>query len=392
MMRWRSVIFVLLGWVVAVGLACSQAQSTPTAIAPPAQGVPETPLSATVDAIAHVPPASLALPPRGDVRLAVISDLNGPYGSTDYDPEVDRAIQLLPAWQPDLVLCSGDMIAGQRLSLSPAEIRAMWAAFETRIAAPLRSLGLPFGFTVGNHDASAARDASGRFIFQGERDLARAYWEQPNHDLGLSFYNRDDFPFYYSFIQNDIFFLVWDGSSSQIPADKLAWVEQQLASPAAQQAKLRMLIGHLPLYAVAEGRNHPGEVMNNADQLRQMMERYDVHAYISGHHHAYYPAHKGNLQLLHTGLLGSGPRALIGESERSPKSLTIVDIVFDAPEKTVYTTYNIQTLAQIDPRQLPRLLLGHNGMVMRRDVAWTDLTPAERARCEQQLGQRLCAS
>jgi hypothetical protein len=51
---------------------------------------------------------------------------------------------------------------------------------------------------------------------------------------------------------------------------------------------------------VAEGRDRPGEVMNDADALRQLLERYDVHTYISGHHHAYYPGHRGNLQLLHT--------------------------------------------------------------------------------------------
>jgi hypothetical protein len=26
--------------------------------------------------------------------------------------------------------------------------------------------------------------------------------------------------------------------------------------------------------------------MNDADALRQLLERYDVHTYISGHHHA----------------------------------------------------------------------------------------------------------
>jgi hypothetical protein len=67
----------------------------------------------------------------------VISDLNGAYGSTDYDPEVDQAIALMPFWNPDLVLCSGDMIAGQRTSLTRVQIQAMWAAFDRHVAAPL---------------------------------------------------------------------------------------------------------------------------------------------------------------------------------------------------------------------------------------------------------------
>ena len=58
-----------------------------------------------------------------------------------------------------------------------------------------------------------------------------------------------------------------------MPADKLAWVEQALASEAAQSARMRVLLGHLPLYAVAVGRDQPGEVMDNADQLRAMLEK-----------------------------------------------------------------------------------------------------------------------
>lgn len=51
-------------------------------------------------------------PPRHDVRLVVVSDLNGAYGSTDYAPAVDKGMELIPYWQPDMVICSGDMVAG----------------------------------------------------------------------------------------------------------------------------------------------------------------------------------------------------------------------------------------------------------------------------------------
>jgi 3',5'-cyclic AMP phosphodiesterase CpdA len=164
---------------------------------------------------------------------------------------------------------------------------------------------------MGNHDASSATGVNDTFLFKQERDLARRYWNDPNHASGVEFIDRFDFPFFYTFKYNDIFFMAWDGSSSRIPADKLAWVETSLASEAAQQAQARILLGHLPLYSVAVGRNQPGEVMDNADQLQALLERYDVHTYISGHHHAYYPGHRGELQLLHMGILGSGPRPLI---------------------------------------------------------------------------------
>ncbi|WP_237269787.1 metallophosphoesterase family protein [Synechocystis sp. CACIAM 05] len=330
------------------------------------------------------------LPPRKDLRIAVISDLNSAYGSTSYEPEVHKALELIPSMQPDLVLCSGDMVAGQSPRLTNAQIQAMWEAFDRGVAHPLRRAGIPFGFTMGNHDASGALDQNRRFRFQNERDLAARYWRNPAHDPGITFLDKSDFPFYYTFNQNGVFFLVWDGSTHLIPAEKLAWVEKVLASAPARQAKLRLAIGHLPLYGVAEGRNKPGEVMANAEQLRALLEKYNVHTYVSGHQHAYYPGRRGNLELLHTGLLGAGPRALIGQERRSPKTLTILDFTFDQPGQVQYTTYDMKNLTTVGLESLPRFLLGHNGRVIRRDLREGNLTPAEQQACIKNLGSALC--
>ncbi|NEQ98390.1 MAG: metallophosphoesterase [Cyanothece sp. SIO2G6] len=340
--------------------------------------------------VASVGPDGLFNPPRGDVRLVVISDLNGAYGSTDYDPEVDKAITLLPFWQPDMVVCSGDMVAGQNPTLSVEQLQAMWAAFDDHVAAPLRQANVPYGFTIGNHDASGAQGISGGFLFERERTVARDYWNDPAHNPGIEFVDRQDFPFYYSFKFNDIFLVAWDGSSFKIPQDKLDWVEQTLESPEAQSARIKVLLGHLPLYAITVGRDSPGEVMANADQLREMLEKHQVHTYISGHHHAYYPAHKGDLQLLHTGILGSGPRPFVGSSSSPRKALTVLDVNFADPDLTTYTTYDMQTLALIQFEELPRFISGHNGMVLRRDVEMEDLSQEERSRCEAQLSAELC--
>ncbi|HZG37834.1 MAG TPA: metallophosphoesterase [Nodosilinea sp.] len=374
---------------VAEAISPSQArEGSMVASEPTAPAAPE--LSAAAQAWVASAPGGMVNPPRKDVRLVVISDLNSAYGSTDYDPEVDKAIALLPFWQPDLVVCGGDMVAGQKPSLTTAQINAMWQAFDDHVAAPLREQSLPFGFTIGNHDASGARDSNNNFLFQQERDLATAYWTTPEHSPGVNFIDRDEFPFYYTFEHQGIFFMAWDGSSSRIPADKLAWVEQALASEAAQQAKARILISHLPLYGVAVGRDKPGEVLDNADQLRSLLERYNVHTYISGHQHAYYPGHRGNLQLLHMGILGSGPRPLI-DSNRPPwKALTVVDFDFNSPDLTTYTTYDIQTLRTVDYADLPRFLAGHNGVVLRRDVGYDELAPDEKSFCQQRLGAALC--
>lgn len=390
-MRWRRFFLLLtLGLVLSICLACDQGTSTPSDQPVVQESLSPSVIASTDQTIAVDGAEGLYNPPRGDVRLMVISDLNSAYGSTEYDPEVDQGISLIPFWQPDLVLCSGDMVAGQQPSLTPEQIRQMWAGFDRHIAAPLRQFGVPFGFTIGNHDASSAQAIDGGFLFQQERDLASEYWNDPNHAPGIQFVDRFEFPFYYTFAHHNIFLIVWDGSSSKIPAEKLAWVEQQLASPEAQQAGLRIILGHLPLYGVAVGRDEPGEVMENADQLRAMLEKYNVHTYISGHHHAYYPAHKGTMQLLHTGILGSGPRPLINTDLAPRKALTIVDVSFDSPDRTTYTTYDMQTLKPIQFDELPRFLTGHNGMVLRRDV--DDLNASERSQCEQQLGSELCTA
>ncbi len=229
-----------------------------------------------------------------------------------------------------------------------------------------------------------------KFLFQQERDLAVEYWQNPQHDPQVKFIDSQEFPFYYTFEQQDIFFLVWDGSSSRIPQDKLTWVERSLDSLQAQRAKIKVVIGHLPLYAVAKGRNSPGEVLNNAEQLRALLEKHNVHTYISGHHHAYYPAYKGDLQLLHTGALGGGSRLLIADNTTAVKTITVIDINFDDPNLTTYTTYNMKNFEIINHEKLPRLLMGHNGMILRRDIDVQELTKKEKKACIDKFSVSAC--
>lgn len=308
----------------------------------------------------------LKVPPKGDVRIVVISDLNSQYGSTTYETEVIQAIALIPSLKPDLVLCGGDMVAGQKKTLTKEQINAMWAAFDRQIAAPLRKAKIPFGFTIGNHDGSGSL-ANGKYIFQAERDLATAYWKNPTHQPRLNFIDRSGFPFYYTFSQNQIFFLVWDASSHLISAEQLAWVKKSLGSSNARRAKMRIAIGHLPLYGISVGRDKVGEFLDNAEQLRSLLEQYGVHTYISGHDHAYYPGKRGQLELLHAGALGSGPRKLLNSNLSPTKTLTVIDLKLGT-QKTIYTTYDMKTLNVINIQSLPRFIMAPNGKVFRRDL------------------------
>ena len=326
---------------------------------------------------ATVGPEGLVAPVRGDIRIAVISDLNSAYGSTDYRAEVIAGIGMLPDWQPDMVLCSGDMVAGQSISLSASEIEAMWNAFDTQILSPIRTAGLPFALTLGNHDASSYQD-NGEFVYILDRQASERYWNGHQSDTDLTFVEASGFPFYYSFKQNDIFYLTWDASSANIPPEQIAWADRALASPEAQSAKLRIVMGHLPMYAESQRRDRAGEYLNQADELRALLERHNVHTYISGHHHAYFPGKAGNLNTLHAGALGSGPKSLLNTTDAAFQTLTIMDVFLDTAS-TVYTTYNMNTMEVIDLESLPRLIVGPNGRELRQDVAVEDLTPAEQS-------------
>ncbi|MFE4107518.1 metallophosphoesterase family protein [Almyronema epifaneia] len=320
-------------------------------------------------------PAGMYGPQRGDVRLVVFSDINSPYGSTDYRAEVEEAAQMVADWQPDLVVCAGDMVAGQKLSLTESEIRAMWAGFDQKVLQPIRQTGLPFIFTLGNHDASSVK-VNGNFLYGLERDLAQAYWQDSQRDVGLNFVDRAGYPFYYSALHNDIFYLVWDASSATVAADEVAWADRSLASAEAQSAKRRIVIGHLPFYAVSQGRDRAGEILERADELRALLERHNVHTYICGHHHAYYPARLGNLEFLHCGALGSGPRTWLGRIDAPMQTLTVMDIFWQT-DTTTYTGYNMGDRSLINLADLPRQIIGPNGRLIRRDLALADLTPTE---------------
>src|SRR5690606_2257601 len=88
------------------------------------------------------------------LKIMVISDLNDSYGSVTYSDEVAATIRKIGDIKPDIIVCGGDMVAGQKASLTEAQLNAMWDGFNRNVLKPVDSLKIPFGFTIGNHDAS----------------------------------------------------------------------------------------------------------------------------------------------------------------------------------------------------------------------------------------------
>ncbi len=315
-------------------------------------------------------------PARGDTRMVVIADFNSAFGSVTYGWEVDSIVQRIPRiWRPDMVVSGGDMIAGQSAALTPAQVDAMWAGFDRAVATPIRAAGIPYVFTIGNHDGAIPVDSA----------AAERYWNDPRHFPGWIPIDTANYPFYMSFFGDSSrqnFFITWNASDANLSDRELAWVEAQLSSDVAKAARHRFVVGHLPLYASSNERNSAGNILNNSERLRDLLERNDVHTYFSGHHHAYYPAKRGELELLNAGAAGSGPRSWIGLDEVSPNTVTVVDVFSAANPRygrdtLVYTTYETRyrdaaDMPIFDDGRLPEVMFSYNGQYqIRRDLQLT---------------------
>jgi hypothetical protein len=285
------------------------------------------------------------------LRIAVISDLNGSYGSTTYASTVHAAVDRVLALDPDVVLSTGDMVAGQRAGL---DYRAMWSGFHAAVSDRLAGAGIPFAVTPGNHDAS------GYATHAGERAIFISEWETTRKP-DLEYLDDSSFPLRYSFTLGPVLFVSLDATTiGPLGGEQMAWVEDQLVAGADRPVKI--LYGHVPLYAFAQGRET--EVIGDAE-LERIANEYGVTVLISGHHHAYYPGRRGDLRLVGTACVGSGPRALIGSSETSERSILLLEV--DGGEIRLVEGYGGAAYDTIVPRASLPEQVGVSGARIRRD-------------------------
>ena len=255
-----------------------------------------------------------------DLRIAVISDLNSSYGTIGHHRQVGAAIDRIIELRPDIVISTGDMIAGQRRDPLPRErLEAMWDAFDDTVSEPLARAGIPFAVTPGNHDASAY-DA-----FARERSLYAQVWA--DRTSGLDFVDKGRFPFTYAIAVADTLLISLDVTTAgSLMGNDRAWLEAVLARTR-DRYRHRVLFSHLPIWPVAEGRIR--DATRDAE-LHSLLARAGVDLYLSGHHHAFYPGTVDGLTYVSQACLGSGPRRLIGAtSGREPQAFSLVDIGSD---------------------------------------------------------------
>lgn len=303
------------------------------------------------EAPAHAASTIPSDPPRGDVRIAVFGDFNGPYGAVTYPPPVAGVMRSITrVWRPDLLLSPGDVVAGQDLSLPDGRRAAMWQAFDRDIAAPLRAAGVPYAFAMGNHDASSLLEPDGTFRFARDRVAAARYWGDAMYERNLAYLDRVDFPFRYAFSAKGVVVIVLDASSATVDAVQRTWLARLLERPEVRDASLRVVLGHLPLVGVSEGRLAPGESIDEATALATVMREGRVDLYVSGHDAAYYPGRLDDLELLFAG--GVGAKPLVGAEGPARSTVTLVDVWYE-PLELRYTTFDASTLQVVPASELP---------------------------------------
>ena len=280
--------------------------------APPDAG-PTTPVEDAGTADAGSPPTDAGTPDAGaSLRIAVLSDLNGSYGATTYETSVHNAVAALTQTvKPDLVLISGDMVAGQQAGLNYA---AMWQGFHAAVTTPLTQAGIPVAPAPGNHDASAYAG------YEAERDEYRAQWE-PARRPAVTMVDASNFPFRYSFTFKGAFFVALDATTvGTLGAAQKTWVQQQLDGAAGYGVKI--VYGHVPIRPTTVGRET--QVMGDAAFESMLKARGAL--FVGGHHHGYYPGVSNGLRHVVTPCIGAGPRTLIGTSSTSARGFVVIDV------------------------------------------------------------------
>lgn len=248
---------------------------------------------------------------RGTLRVAVISDLNGRYGSVTYGDPVHDAVARILELEPDLVVSSGDMVAGQRSGL---DYRDMWEGFHAVVSNPLAAAGIPLAVSPGNHDASGYPE------FVEEREIYVDEWlaRKPS----VTFVDDARYPLEYAFVVGPALFIALDATKSgPLSAQQHRWLDAILTRH--QSTPVKVVFGHLPIYPVAEGRAH--EALRDT-ALEDLLQDHRVDLYVSGHHHSFYPSRRGDLRLLSVACLGGGARALLGEEERSERGFVVLEL------------------------------------------------------------------
>lgn len=249
--------------------------------------------------------------------IALISDLNGRYGSTVYNDRVSDAVDTVIRMQPDLVISTGDMVAGQKQpQLDRDRLDQMWQGFNLTVADPLSRSGIPFAVTPGNHDGSGFPE------YALERERFRVQWESRTPELKLL--PGSAWPSRYAARMGRVLLVAFDGTiPGKLSKSEFQFIERMLQAHGAA-AGVTLVYSHLPMWPLAQGREH--EILDDP-ALLTLLHTHGVDVYISGHHHVFY-AGTDSAGMVHIGVaaLGGNTRRVVGQEARQPFSFAVLEL------------------------------------------------------------------
>ncbi len=298
---------------------------------------------------------SLFCLPLSAQSIALISDLNGRYGSISYHARVSGAVDTIAGLNPLLVISTGDMVAGQASHLNSEALSTMWQSFSQTVADPLMKAGIPLLVSVGNHDGSAYPE------FALDREHFAEYWRTRTN--GVNILPGSDWPRRYAARQGPFLLVAFDGTrSGPLPAGERRFVGRMLERHGSE-AIATVVFSHLPLWPVARGREH--EIIDDPELLG-LMHRHGVDVYASGHHHAYYAGvDEAGMVHVSVGALGGNVRAHSGRAGKSSHSFAILVLEDGGIRIAARAAPGFGT--EISAEDLPATLHGPLGTLRRMD-------------------------
>ena len=295
------------------------------------------------------------------LRLAIIADMNGSYGTSEYDDDVKRSVEMIIEDKPDIVINLGDMVAGQKPKLN---YRKMWEAFHEVVTARFLEANVPMAQVPGNHDASAYPG------FETEREIYIDEWT--THRPALDYVDDSHYPLYYSFRMNGVFFIGLDVTTMEpVNDEQYAWLEAQLKNNPSPYGAV--VFHHVPFYPITTIK--PKEIVRDA-RLPELYAQYGVQLVLTGHQQAYFPAKLDGVTYLHAGALGGGPRPVRQNNGIAPKTLTFVDLFATSAPYIDTRVITSGKDKRFNHNLLPTYIVFGDNLLPRVDVPYDDASYA----------------
>jgi len=291
--------------------------------------------------------------PLAAQSIAFISDLNGRYGSTAYHPRVGEAVAAITQLRPDLVISTGDMVAGQKSRLESARLTQMWQAFNHAVADPLLRARIPLAVAVGNHDGSAYPE------FARDREMFELQWRARSPLVDIL--PGSEWPWRYAARLGPFLLVAFDATRpGKLPDSERRFLEQALQRYGSG-ATATVVFSHLPMWPLTRGREH--EIVDDPEFL-SLLHQHGVDVYASGHHHAYYAGvDEAGMVHLSVGALGGNARPFSGQRQAQPYSFALLTLADGALSVTARAAPAFEDV--VPAAQLPASVAGPLGTLRR---------------------------